>query len=535
MFINRRCSFHELDPSREMADEDRQPHTTVNELKATPSVQDGQGDGPKQTCDGESVEASSPSSAPRDEDSAVNTEKDGSHSQDDAKSPASNSSEESEHTEVAVTAVPTSGKDSIQAPEKQELAEAAAAPSDHTVEKVAPEMLSSPVQDDLVDGPRAGGNKAFPPANTDTKAGAASKKTLSLEENSTPRGATSPQTLLHESMSQGEALFQQKKVQTIGSTEQTPAVYPEDVGIPEGKDTMDLREPDADRSSSDEGLGDDEEVQKEPAGHDTVSKPEVGIGSLLIALGVVVVIASFLVPRLLQPEPPSEKNDMRPADVFLQELEKVKSHFPNQRVDLWSRSRIHIQRHLQTACPTEPVSLILTAGLRAERTLHCLAQDLASAFSTALNGSVLHIDGTSIASQDSDQVKLDIDRMLQGAFDGDKPAAVIHRFEELPPGSTLIFYRYCDHENAAYKKIFLIFTVLLREKDEIPAKTSLSVVEEMVDDQLQKKFLSYGHPVSFDRMDLDKYGGLWSRISHLILPVAAEERIEHRDVNTYSC
>lgn len=242
---------------------------------------------------------------------------------------------------------------------------------------------------------------------------------------------------------------------------------------------------------------------------------------------IIVVLAAILVQQLLQHESPPQKKDVRQIDVFLREMTKVKTQFPNQRVELWNRSKIHLQRHFQVAHPTEPVSLILTAGLTAERTLRCLAKGLASAFSTALNASVLHIDGTSKASQDSDQVKLDIDSQLQGAFEGDKPVAVIHRFEELPPGSTLIFYRYCDHENAAYKKTFLIFTILLGE-EEIPAKAQLSAVEEMVDDHLQKKFLSHGHPTAFDKMDIDKYGGLWSRISHLILPVAAEERVEQK-------
>ncbi|XP_051233859.1 torsin-1A-interacting protein 2 isoform X3 [Dicentrarchus labrax] len=251
-----------------------------------------------------------------------------------------------------------------------------------------------------------------------------------------------------------------------------------------------------------------------------------GCARYLIAVVIVVVVA-ILVQHLLQPEAPPEKKDVRKIDIFLRQMDKLNTQFPNQRAELWKRSRIHLLRHLQTAQPTEPVSLILTAGVGAQRTLRCLAQGLASAFSSALNASVLHIDGAGKASQDSDQVKLDIDSKLQGAFEGDKPVAVIHRFEELPPGSTLIFYRYCDHENAAYKKTCLIFTVLLEEQEEISAKSRLSTVEEMVDDHLQKKFLSDGHPVSFDRMDLDKYGGLWSRISHLILPVAAEERMEH--------
>lgn len=238
---------------------------------------------------------------------------------------------------------------------------------------------------------------------------------------------------------------------------------------------------------------------------------------------MVVVVVAILGHQFLHAETPHQKEDAQQIDIFLRRMEKLKSQFPNQRPELWKRSKIHLLKHLRTAQPTEPVSLILTAGVKAERTLSCLAHGLASTF----NASVLHIDGTSKSHQDSDQVKLDIDSKLQVAFEGDQPVAIIHRFEELPPGSTLIFYRYCDHENAAYKKTFLIFTVLLSEEEEIPVQSRLSAVEEMVDDHLQKKFLTDSHPISFDRMDRDKYGGLWSRISHLILPVAAERRTEH--------
>ncbi|XP_017159848.1 torsin-1A-interacting protein 2-like isoform X2 [Poecilia reticulata] len=252
----------------------------------------------------------------------------------------------------------------------------------------------------------------------------------------------------------------------------------------------------------------------------------LGGGIKLLVLVVLGALLAIVTQYYLQSPPPPQKTDWQQIDVFLKQMKKVQARFPNQRAELWSRSEIHLKRHLQTSQPAEPVSLILTSGVRAERTMRCLAQGVASAFSTARNASVLHIDGAGKAGQDSDQVKLDIDRKLQGAFEGDKPVAVIHRLEELPPGSTLIFYRYCDHENAAYKKTFLIFTVLLGDEEEIPAEMRLSIVEEMVDDYLQKRFLSHDHPVSFDRMDLNKYGGLWSRISHLILPVAAEDRIE---------
>lgn len=215
------------------------------------------------------------------------------------------------------------------------------------------------------------------------------------------------------------------------------------------------------------------------------------------------------------------------AEKFADHLSLLETRFPSQRSELWKRSKIHLEKHLKTAQPTEPVSLIFTAGLRAEKTLHCLAQALAAAFSSPLNASVLHIDGASKVREDSDEVKLDIDSQLMAAFEGDKPVAVVHRFEELPPGSTLIFYRYCDHENAAYKRVFLLFTVLL-PVDEVSSKLSLKEVEEMVQDHVKEKLVGSSNQNAFNKMDLDKYSGLWSRISHLILPVVFEKEVEER-------
>ncbi|KAM7410055.1 hypothetical protein PAMA_001488 [Pampus argenteus] len=248
---------------------------------------------------------------------------------------------------------------------------------------------------------------------------------------------------------------------------------------------------------------------------------------LLVLLSCAVLFIMPSVMAVLQKTGDGAKHQFKSVklETFADQLSHLETLFLSQRPELWRRSRIHLERHLNTTQPTEPVSLILTAGRRAEKTLHCLAQGLAFAFSSALNASVLHIDGASKTSMNSDEVKLDIDKQLQAAFEGDKPVAVIHRLEELPPGSTLIFYRYCDHENAAYKQVFLLFTVLL-PGDEVKGDQSLKNVEEMVQDYVKDRLVSLSNQTTFSDMDIDKYGGLWSRISHLILPVVSEREIE---------
>uniref|UniRef100_A0A4W5Q3V7 Torsin-1A-interacting protein 1/2 AAA+ activator domain-containing protein n=1 Tax=Hucho hucho TaxID=62062 RepID=A0A4W5Q3V7_9TELE len=296
----------------------------------------------------------------------------------------------------------------------------------------------------------------------------------------------------------------------------------------------------AGQSTTDEDAVEDAAAGRSPAGEDAAAgqstagenaaagRSTAGYASKFMLAGFLMVLLAVAV-RLFNPESPPENTAFNRTETFHRAMKKVEVAFPGQRSELWRRSRIHLERHLQTARPTEPVSLMLTAGRKGEKTLHCLALHLASAVSSALNASsILRIDGANMTGQDSDQVKLDIDTQLRRAFEGDQPVAVIDRFEELPPGSTIIFYRYCDHENAAYKEALLIFTVLLGGEEELPASLGLSAVEEMVDDHLQDKFLSSDQPAAFDMMDLDKFSGLWSRISHLVLPVAAEESIEQR-------
>lgn len=247
---------------------------------------------------------------------------------------------------------------------------------------------------------------------------------------------------------------------------------------------------------------------------------------LLLVLLVLFVIGTLLIYKivpLLQDMTRGGGQSSRAVKLerFADQLSDLQTRFPSQRPELWRMSKIHLEKHLKTAHPSEPVSLIFTAGQKAERTLQCLARGLAASFSSALNASFLDIDGKSKAGQESDEVKLDIDSQLKAAFEGEKPVAIIHRLEELPPGSTLIFYRYCDHENAAYKRVFLLFSVLLPQ-DEIPKEKSVKEVEEMVQDYLKERLVDTGGQTSFNIMNNDKFGGLWSRISHLVLPVVSE-------------
>uniref|UniRef100_A0A6I8QP16 Torsin-1A-interacting protein 1/2 AAA+ activator domain-containing protein n=1 Tax=Xenopus tropicalis TaxID=8364 RepID=A0A6I8QP16_XENTR len=242
-----------------------------------------------------------------------------------------------------------------------------------------------------------------------------------------------------------------------------------------------------------------------------------------IFLIVTLAVAVFLAAQYSQYGASRSRNNSNVLQQFQNHFNALKSSYASQSEDLWKRSRRSLELHLnKSEANTQPAIILLTAARDGKNILQCLSNQLARVYSASRNNSYMVISGANKTFHNSESAKLAIDNILTAGFQDTSSAAVLHQIESLHPGALLILYKYCDHENAAFKNVALVLTVLL-EDSELEPQLSLTEIEEKVRDFINEKMVSSKNAESHSEMDVDKLSGVWSRISHTVLPVYPED------------
>ena len=243
---------------------------------------------------------------------------------------------------------------------------------------------------------------------------------------------------------------------------------------------------------------------RESSASDQVKKTK-DFGNILRSKGIIfgVAIACILVVVFIATYGPEMKSDYNVVTIFETGVDELQKSFTNQTEQFWKILRNRGLAHLRNKHPTQPLVFLLAAPPTAHVWVDCLATKLAEKLDPNRKGNLSTIDGNQEKGNSADKTKEKMDEILEEKFKAGHKVAIIHHLELLPPASPLLFYSYCDDQNAPYKDVTIIFTVNL--PDEPSSSPSPKEAEGIVEEYL-------AHEV-WSKVDKDAVSALLSRIA----------------------
>ena len=243
------------------------------------------------------------------------------------------------------------------------------------------------------------------------------------------------------------------------------------------------------------------------------SKP--GLWHIFNSVGVLLscAIVCLLVAVCISRPPEREmKGDFDLAKVFGNGVDQLQLSFTNQTERFWKILKNRGLAHLRNNNPSQPLVFLLAAPPPAHEWVDCLATKLAEKLDPKHKRNLARIDGADEKGYPADKIKKKMDVYLKKRFQDDHRVAVIHHLELLPPPSPLLFYSYCDDQNAPHKHIAIIFTV------HIPEEPSLSLSPKEAEGTVEK----YLSKQVWLRDDMDAVAALLSRIADTVVLMNGE-------------
>ena len=164
---------------------------------------------------------------------------------------------------------------------------------------------------------------------------------------------------------------------------------------------------------------------------------------------------------------------MRMVSRYSNRLGQLQDEFKNQTGRFWKVLKSRGTVHLRTESPVKPLVVLFAGPPSARQAMDCFSKKFTALLDPENTHQLMVIDSQLYLHPSGDEGKEQLDSKLKEAFDSGRQAALIRKLDKLPLPAALLFYSFCDNENAPYKHAAMVFTVPLpRELD-----PSLSPVE----------------------------------------------------------
>ena len=222
---------------------------------------------------------------------------------------------------------------------------------------------------------------------------------------------------------------------------------------------------------------------------------------LLIVAFMLIIVAIIFGSR-----EPEIETDFDFPKIFANKIVELQSSFTNQTDRFWRILKNRGLAHLRNASPPQPLVLLLAAPPAAHSTVECFARTLAEALDPKHKKTLATIDGREERSYPGERAKKKMDELLITRFKDGHRAALIHHLELLPPPSPLLFYSYCDDQNAPNKHVAIIFTVHMPVEPDasLEPKEAEGTVEKYLADEV------------WGKEDKDAVAALLSRVANTV-------------------
>ena len=256
----------------------------------------------------------------------------------------------------------------------------------------------------------------------------------------------------------------------------------------------------ASRQKDEEGTEGDKD-DEEASGLMNICKSAV---KAIIFFFLVIVVAFFIPPP--PPYPPPISPGFNFTKIFANKIVELQSSFTNQTDRFWRIIKNRGLAHLRNTSPPQPLVLLLAAPPAAHSIVECFARKLAEALDPKHKRMLAIIDGREERSYPGEETKKKMDDLLIRSFIKGHRAALIHHLELLPPPSPLLFYSYCDDQNAPHKHVAIIFTVHL------PVEPDASLEPKEAEGTVEK----YLADIVWAKEDKDAVAALLSRVADTV-------------------